>query len=154
MAVDSSILAWRIPIDRRAWWATVHRVTRSWTRLSDFTFFLFFLLHWLFMTFRTNTWMITLFLSLKYSAKFDLCLPDFLSCLVFRIRIALFFWWFSIIAILQRHLGSFLKNVIGRPSPRNSDLTGLALRPGHILSFRIFLDKSVQPALRTTDGFS
>ena len=100
MATHSSILAWRIPIDRRAWWATVHRVTRSWTRLSDFTFFLFFLLHWLFMTFRTNTWMITLFLSLKYSAKFDLCLPDFLSCLVFRIRIALFFWWFSIIAIL------------------------------------------------------
>ena len=23
------------PMDRRAWWATVHGVTKSWTRLSD-----------------------------------------------------------------------------------------------------------------------
>ena len=29
MATHSSILAWRIPIDRGAWWATVHRVTES-----------------------------------------------------------------------------------------------------------------------------
>ena len=34
MATHSSILAWRIPIDRGAWWATVHGVTESWTRLS------------------------------------------------------------------------------------------------------------------------
>ena len=27
MVTHSSILAWRIPIDRGAWWATVHRVT-------------------------------------------------------------------------------------------------------------------------------
>ena len=33
MATHSSILAWRIP------WATVHGVTKSRTRLSDFTFF-------------------------------------------------------------------------------------------------------------------
>ena len=26
------------PIDRGAWWATVHGVAKSWTRLSDFTF--------------------------------------------------------------------------------------------------------------------
>ena len=26
MATHSSILAWRIPMDRGAWWATVHRV--------------------------------------------------------------------------------------------------------------------------------
>ena len=25
------------PMDGRAWWATVHGVTKSWTRLSDFT---------------------------------------------------------------------------------------------------------------------
>ena len=25
-------------MDREAWWATVHRVVKSWTRLSDFTF--------------------------------------------------------------------------------------------------------------------
>ena len=34
MATHSSILAWRIPIDRGAWWATVHGVTKSWTQLS------------------------------------------------------------------------------------------------------------------------
>ena len=27
MATHSSILTWRIPLDRRAWWATVHGVT-------------------------------------------------------------------------------------------------------------------------------
>ena len=35
MATHSSILAWRIPMDREAWWATVHGVTKSWTGLSD-----------------------------------------------------------------------------------------------------------------------
>ena len=34
MTTHSSILAWRIPKDRGAWWATVHGVTKSWTRLS------------------------------------------------------------------------------------------------------------------------
>ena len=29
-----SILAWRIPTDRGAWWATVHGVTKSQTQLS------------------------------------------------------------------------------------------------------------------------
>ena len=29
MATHSSILAWRIPVDRGAWRATVHRVTQS-----------------------------------------------------------------------------------------------------------------------------
>ena len=31
MATHSSILAWRIPMDRGAWWATVHVVAESWT---------------------------------------------------------------------------------------------------------------------------
>ena len=35
MATHSFILAWRIPMDRGAWWATVHGVAESWTRLSD-----------------------------------------------------------------------------------------------------------------------
>ena len=35
MATHSSILAWRIPMDRGVWWATVHGVTKSQTRLSD-----------------------------------------------------------------------------------------------------------------------
>ena len=35
MATSSNILAWRIPIDRGAWWATVHGVPKSWTRLSN-----------------------------------------------------------------------------------------------------------------------
>ena len=26
------------PMDRGAWWASVHRVAKSWTRLSDLTF--------------------------------------------------------------------------------------------------------------------
>ena len=31
MATHSSILAWKIPMDRGAWWATVHEVTKSQT---------------------------------------------------------------------------------------------------------------------------
>ena len=31
LAVHSSILAWRIPMDRGAWWAPVHGVAKSWT---------------------------------------------------------------------------------------------------------------------------
>ena len=34
MATHSSILAWRIPMDRGAWWATVHGVAKSWTELN------------------------------------------------------------------------------------------------------------------------
>ena len=30
----SSIHAWRVPMDREAWQATVHGVTKSWTRLK------------------------------------------------------------------------------------------------------------------------
>ena len=35
MVTHSSILAWRIPMDREAWRATVHGVAKSQTRLSD-----------------------------------------------------------------------------------------------------------------------
>ena len=35
LATDSSILAWRIPMDRGAWQAAVHRITKSGTPLSD-----------------------------------------------------------------------------------------------------------------------
>ena len=31
MATHFSILAWRIPMDRGAWWATIHGVTKSQT---------------------------------------------------------------------------------------------------------------------------
>ena len=31
MATHSSILAWGIPMDRGAWWATAHVVVKSWT---------------------------------------------------------------------------------------------------------------------------
>ena len=30
-ATPSSILAWRIPMDRGGWWAAIHGVTQSWT---------------------------------------------------------------------------------------------------------------------------
>ena len=33
MATRSSI-AWRVPMDRGVWWATVHGVAKSWTQLS------------------------------------------------------------------------------------------------------------------------
>ena len=36
MATHSSILAWRVPVDRGAWRATVHGAAKSWTRLSQF----------------------------------------------------------------------------------------------------------------------
>ena len=35
MATHSSILAWKIPMDRGAWWATVHGIAKSQTQLSD-----------------------------------------------------------------------------------------------------------------------
>ena len=35
MAAHSSILAWRIPMDRGAWQATVQEVTKSWTQLRE-----------------------------------------------------------------------------------------------------------------------
>ena len=35
MTTHSSILAWRIPMDRRAWQATVHGVAKSPTQLSN-----------------------------------------------------------------------------------------------------------------------
>ena len=39
MAPHSSTLAWKNPMDGGgAWWATVHGVTESRTRLSDFPF--------------------------------------------------------------------------------------------------------------------
>ena len=34
MATQSSIFAWRIPMDRGIWKAIVHRVTKGWTQLS------------------------------------------------------------------------------------------------------------------------
>ena len=35
MATHSSILAWRIPMDRGDWQATVHELIKSWTRLKN-----------------------------------------------------------------------------------------------------------------------
>ena len=35
MATHTSILVWRIPMNRRAWWVTVPGVAKSQTRLSD-----------------------------------------------------------------------------------------------------------------------
>ena len=38
MATHTSILAWRIPMDRGAWQVTVHGVSKSRTQQSDFHF--------------------------------------------------------------------------------------------------------------------
>ena len=35
MKTHSSILAWKIPMDRGPWWAAVYGVTNRWTRLRD-----------------------------------------------------------------------------------------------------------------------
>ena len=35
LSTQSSILTWRIPMDRGGWRATVHEVTKSQTQLSD-----------------------------------------------------------------------------------------------------------------------
>ena len=40
MVTHSSIFAWRIPREKEVWWATVHRVSNSQTRLSNYTLFL------------------------------------------------------------------------------------------------------------------
>ena len=37
MATHSSILTLRIPVDRGAWQAIVHRVKKSWTQLKQFS---------------------------------------------------------------------------------------------------------------------
>ena len=34
----SSVLAWRILMDRGAWWATVHRVAKTQTRLKQLSY--------------------------------------------------------------------------------------------------------------------
>ena len=36
LATHSSILAWRIPVNRGAWWVTVHGVAKSQTGLNDY----------------------------------------------------------------------------------------------------------------------
>ena len=36
MATHSSVLAWRIPMKRGAWQATVHGIAKSLTQLSDY----------------------------------------------------------------------------------------------------------------------
>ena len=36
-ATHSSILAWRIPMDRGGWWATAHRVAKSQTQEKQLT---------------------------------------------------------------------------------------------------------------------
>ena len=41
MATHSSTLVWRIPMDRWAWWATVHRVAKSWTRLKRLSTYIY-----------------------------------------------------------------------------------------------------------------
>ena len=42
MTTHSSILAWRIPSDRGAWWVTDHGVAKSQTQLSDIHLHIFY----------------------------------------------------------------------------------------------------------------
>ena len=34
MATDSNILAWKIPMDRGAWWATIYGIIKSQTEVA------------------------------------------------------------------------------------------------------------------------
>ena len=45
MAPHSSTLAWKNPMDGGAWWAAVHGVTKSQTRLND-SLSVFTFMHW------------------------------------------------------------------------------------------------------------
>ena len=55
-ATHSNNVAWRIPVDRGAWWATVHGVANNLTLLSDYAqhngvldqFYLFFFINYFF----------------------------------------------------------------------------------------------------------
>ena len=46
MATHSSFLAGEIPMDRGAWWATVHGDTKSWTQLCDYTTTTIHMIRW------------------------------------------------------------------------------------------------------------
>ena len=74
MATYSSILAWRIPMDRGAWWATAHRVAKSRTWLK-----------WLSMHARTDLNKVIIVLCSKYqweNSDLDKGKPlDFSICL-------------------------------------------------------------------------
>ena len=54
METHSSISAWN-SIDRGAWWATVHGVVRSWTRLSGFHLFFIYPYHKIFVRYTFST---------------------------------------------------------------------------------------------------
>ena len=40
MATHSTVLAWRIPMDGGAWWATVHGVARGRTQLKPLSMYI------------------------------------------------------------------------------------------------------------------
>ena len=48
MATHSSIFVWRIPMDRGAWWATVHRVAKNRTQLKGLSTHTLLHTHWIF----------------------------------------------------------------------------------------------------------
>ena len=73
MATHSSTLAWN-PMDRRAWWATVHGVTKSWTWLNDWT------------TSRGNTGKPELWWGLALMEQSNHHIPKISSCFPFPIK--------------------------------------------------------------------
>ena len=77
MATHSSILAWRIPWMGEAWWAIVHKVAKSRTRLSDFSF-----------TFTLLCPQSCLVL-VKYFHVMFLCLKSFNDCLIEKVGLKL-----------------------------------------------------------------
>ena len=77
MATHSNILAWRIPIDRGAWQATVHGVTKSRTRLSTCIYFYFWsiFLKWHLQAYKIHVFSFRLFLQQRIISHSLLYLP-------------------------------------------------------------------------------
>ena len=64
-ATHSSILTWRIPMDRGAWWATVHRVAQSQTKLKRLSTRTFRIFHQIIITIITMIVMLLNYYELK-----------------------------------------------------------------------------------------
>ena len=87
LATNSSILAWRIPMDRGAWQAIVHGVAKSQTQLSDLAQNNIYIIIHVYLYLFTEIDLF-IFASLSLSTYFRICLPSIchLQCslLLFR----------------------------------------------------------------------